>query len=111
MAIVASNVSGYPEWFPDPEWLFPVGDAPALAGRLIALLSDRELAAEIGRQYYERRPAALFAWTRFADKMAGLLTVAAAQPEVGREQPGSRCRRVHFVGRQAITAQPLQDAT
>ena len=76
LPVVASNVAGYSESFPDPEWLFPVGDAPALASRLIALLTDRELAAEIGRRYHEH-VRHRYSLDALADKIAGLLAVAA----------------------------------
>lgn len=76
LPIVASDVAGYSESFPDPEWLFPVGDAPALAERLITLLADRNLAAEIGRRYHEDAKHR-FSLDALADKVAKLLTVAA----------------------------------
>jgi glycosyltransferase involved in cell wall biosynthesis len=77
LPVVASRVPGYEEAFPDPEWLVPVGDAGLLADRLTALLTDRGLAAEIGRRYHadaKRR----FDLDALADEMTALLTEAAA---------------------------------
>jgi glycosyltransferase involved in cell wall biosynthesis len=76
LPVVASRVAGYEETFPDPDWLFPVGDANALADKLTALLSDRPLALDIGRRYHadaKRR----FDLDALADHMTTLLTKVA----------------------------------
>jgi glycosyltransferase involved in cell wall biosynthesis len=77
LPVVASRVPGYAEVFPDPEWLFPVGDADELAGKLTALLSDRELAAEIGRRYHADA-ARRFDLNALAGQITVLLTEAAS---------------------------------
>ena len=57
-AVVASRIGGIPEMVDDGVngLLFPMGDADALAARLVRMLGDRRLREEMGRRG-RRRPS------------------------------------------------------
>jgi glycosyltransferase involved in cell wall biosynthesis len=64
--IVACRAGGAPESVADGETglLVPVGDSAAIAGAVLALLTNRERAVRMGQAGYERARE-LFGWERF----------------------------------------------